>query len=448
MKNLSLKLRLIMSFLIIAAAVWSASGILAWHESREQIDEFFDTYQLMLARQLAAADWQNIRPDTQKSIDNIIDKMDDDGDEEDEAIGFAVFDKQGKMVFHDNENGEHFTYNPASGFINQPLGRKKDWWRMVWMESADGEYVIAIGQEMEYRNDVALEMVEETFVPWVCGLAVLFLAIIILISKEFRPLKKLAYDLTARKPDDLSPLSEECVPQEILPLVKAMNNLLKKIAEMLKRERSFIADSAHELRSPLTALKVQLDVAEMAEDDKPTQQKALKNLREGIERSSRLVEQLLALSKLESGNTYSEDEELNWGLIVGNAVEEQQPNAKLKNISIDAKIEKTTFLEKGQSFLWALLLRNLLDNAIRYSGKKADISIEINEKALTCRNNKVKIAKEHLARLGERFFRPAGQKTQGSGLGLSIVEKIAALHGCRVVYSATNDVFSVIITPK
>ena len=197
MKNLSLKLRLIISFLIIAAVVWSASGFLAWNESKEQADEFFDTYQLMLARQLSAADWQNIKPDTQKNIDDIIDDLEDDGDEEDEAIGFAVFDKQGKMIFHDNENGKYFVYNPASGFINQPLGRKKDMWRMVWMESSDGKYMIAVGQELEYRDEVALEMVEETFVPWVCGLAVLFLAIIILISKEFRPLKKLAYDLTA-----------------------------------------------------------------------------------------------------------------------------------------------------------------------------------------------------------------------------------------------------------
>ena len=446
MKKLSLKLRLIISFLVIAAAVWLASGILAWNESREQTDEFFDTYQLMLARQLSAADWQNIKPDTQNSVDHLIDKMEDDGDEEDEAIGFAVFDKTGKMIFHDNENGKYFIYNQTSGFINQPLGRKHDMWRIVWIESSDGKYRIAVGQELEYRNEIALEMVEETFVPWVCGLAILLLAIIILISKEFRPLKKLAYDLTTRKPDDLSSLNETNVPTEILPLVRAMNNLFEKIADMIKRERSFIADSAHELRSPLTALKVQLDVAEMAEDDKQMQQKALKNLREGIERSSRLVEQMLALSKLESGNASGDDEELNWGLIVGNAVEEQQPNAKLKNISIDAKIEKPAFLEKGQSFLWALLLRNLLDNAIRYSGEGADINLEITEKALTCRNNKVRVAKEHLARLGERFFRPAGQKAQGSGLGLSIVEKIAALHGCKVSYMANDDVFGVTIS--
>lgn len=448
MKNLSLKLRLIISFLAIAATVWSVAGFLAWNEGKEQTDEFFDTYQLMLARQLSAADWQNIKPETQKNIDNIIDEMEDDGDEEDEAIGFAVFDKQGNIIFHDNENGKYFVYNPASGFVNQPLGRKKDMWRMVWMESSDSKYLIAVGQELEYRNDVALEMVEETLLPWMCGLAVLLLAIIILISKEFRPLKKLAYDLTARKPDDLSPLNEANIPQEVLPLVRAMNNLLLKIAEMLKRERSFIADSAHELRSPLTALKVQLDVAEMAEDDKPTQQQALKNLREGIERSSRLVEQLLALSRLESGNASGDNEELNWKLMLGNAIEEQQPNAKLKNIAFTTDIKKPEFLRQGQSFLWALLLRNLLDNAVRYSGEGACITLEINENSLTCRNNKVRIEKEHLARLGERFFRPAGQKAQGSGLGLSIVEKIAALHGCGVAYNAADDVFSVIITKK
>ena len=199
-------------FLIIAGAVWAASGVSAWLESREQTDEFFDTYQLMLARQLASADWKDIKPGTQRSVDHIIDGLDDDGEEEDEALGLAVFDAHGNMIFHDNENGRYFRYAPASGFVNQKLADDDEMWRIVWVKSTDGQYSIAVGQELDYRNDIALEMIEATFIPWVCGLGILLVAIIGLISKEFLPLKKLACSLAERESDNLAPIDEQNVP--------------------------------------------------------------------------------------------------------------------------------------------------------------------------------------------------------------------------------------------
>ena len=214
MKKLSLKLRLILFFLIIAGAVWAASGVLAWLESREQTDEFFDTYQLMLARQLATADWSNIKPGTQKSIDKIIDKLEDDGDEEDEAIGLAVFDSHGNMVFHDNENGRHFRYAPASGFVDQMIDEEDEMWRIVWVTSTDDRYAVAVGQEIEFRHDIALEMIEATFIPWICGLGILLVAIVGLISKEFLPLKKLAQNIAERESDNLAPLEENASKPE------------------------------------------------------------------------------------------------------------------------------------------------------------------------------------------------------------------------------------------
>ena len=413
MKKLSLKLRLMLFFLIIAGAVWAASGVSAWLESREQTDEFFDTYQLMLARQLASADWKDIKPGTQRSVDHIIDGLDDDGEEEDEALGLAVFDALGNMIFHDNENGRYFRYAPASGFVNQKLADDDEMWRIVWVKSTDGQYSIAVGQELDYRNDIALEMIEATFIPWICGLGILLVAIIGLISKEFLPLKKLARSLAERESDNLAPIDEQNVPKEVL-----------------------------------TALKVQLDVAELAGDDRQMQQTALVNLREGIERSSRLVEQMLALSKLDAAQTHETDEELEWGLIIGNAVQEQQAAADDKHITISTSCQKPEFLAKGQSFLWSLLLRNLLDNAIRYSDDGAVITIELDGEKLMVSNNKTSLDNQYLPRLGERFFRPAGQQARGSGLGLSIVEKIAALHKCEALYSRNGDVFRVTIRLK
>lgn len=402
------------------------------------MDEFFDTYQLLLARQLSTADWTNLTADMQKKSNRLIENVDDDGEEEDEALGFAVFNRRGEMIFNDDENGRDFIYTPeASGFVNQKIGRKKDMWRIFWLTSADKNFTIAVGQELEFRDDAALELVEETLLPWLVGLSVLLLAVIWMVSRELRPLRRIADELSERDSDNLHPLSLSGQASEILPLIKAINTQFSRIEQMLQRERGFISDSAHELRSPLTALKVQLEVAQLADDDAAARHQALQKLNQGIDRSTRLVEQLLALSRLDSAAAAANDEPLDWPALVNAAVNEQLPAAEEKKINIKTSTDGSAPTTCGQPLLWALLLRNLLDNAVRYSPEEAQISLELKDETLSVTNSNTVVAAEYLPRLKERFFRPAGQKSTGSGLGLSIVERIAELHRCRV--ALTND---------
>lgn len=438
MKKISLRLRLIISFLIVSTCVWTAAAVISWQESRDQMDEFFDTYQLLLARQLSTADWTNLTADMQKKSNRLIENVDDDGEEEDEALGFAVFNRRGEMIFNDDENGRDFIYTPeASGFVNQKIGRKKDMWRIFWLTSADKNFTIAVGQELEFRDDAALELVEETLLPWLVGLSVLLLAVIWMVSRELRPLRRIADELSERDSDNLHPLSLSGQASEILPLIKAINTQFSRIEQMLQRERGFISDSAHELRSPLTALKVQLEVAQLADDDAAARHQALQKLNQGIDRSTRLVEQLLALSRLDSAAAAANDEPLDWPALVNAAVNEQLPAAEEKKINIKTSTDGSAPTTCGQPLLWALLLRNLLDNAVRYSPEEAQISLELKDETLSVTNSNTVVAAEYLPRLKERFFRPAGQKSTGSGLGLSIVERIAELHRCRV--ALTND---------
>lgn len=138
-------------------------------------------------------------------------------------------------------------------------------------------FTIAVGQELEFRDDAALELVEETLLPWLVGLSVLLLAVIWMVSRELRPLRRIADELSERDSDNLHPLSLSGQASEILPLIKAINTQFSRIEQMLQRERGFISDSAHELRSPLTALKVQLEVAQLADDDAAARHQALQN---------------------------------------------------------------------------------------------------------------------------------------------------------------------------
>ena len=442
MKNLSLRLRLMILFVGFSCLIWATAGFICWQESKEKIDEFFDSYQMLLARQMASADWSHVSMQTQKITNKIIKNI-KNAEDEDEAIGFAVFNADGKMIFHDNENGKDFTFRPEIGtFRKQKVD--VEWWRIVWVKSADGNFYIAIGQEREYRTDITMDMVEEFLAPWLGGLGLLLVLTIIIISREFSPLKKLASDLENRLPDDLSPLTGKNLPSEVRPMIEAINRRMAQIDDLLQRERSFISDSAHELRTPLTALKIQLEVAELAGNDQKMRQVALQKLGIGIERSARLVEQLLALSRLEAKQAQNEVfEQIDWDNIVRQIKDEYASAAAAKNISFQEKLAVPAVIHAGNPVLCALLMRNLIDNAIKYSPEGAVISIELNTDHIKVINSGAHVETAHLNRLSERFFRPAGQKENGSGLGLAIVSRIAGLYGCCLHFANTSKGFEV-----
>ena len=329
----SLSFRLMLFFVLVSGGVLGAAGYISYKETLENIDEFFDTYQMALGRLLAAADWSSVSQHTQKVTDRLIEGI-ENADDDDDAVGFAVFTPQGDMIFHDNENGKyiHFSDNIGS-FSNEHIHDEDDPWRLVRLKSADGKYLIAVGQEIEYREDLAMDIVEEFMLPWVTGFAFLLLAIVGLTYIEFRPLKKLARQIKRRQADDLTPISTEKAPVEVLPLLKAMNHIFGKIEALLGRERSFISDSAHELRTPLTALKIQLEIAQMAKDDEQLHTQTLDKLAKGLERAEHLVEQLLALSRLEANNGHYDNQEiLNWPDIIQQLIDEYTPNAAKKDI--------------------------------------------------------------------------------------------------------------------
>lgn len=441
MKRLSLRLRLILLFILISCAVWSCAGILAWTETKEKIDEFFDTYQMAMARQLAGTDWSRIGQDTQRRTNNLLEDI-HGADDEDEAIGFAIFDTQGHKIFHDDENGKDFAYQDTSGiFVKQRVDGEN--WRIIWVKSADGKFRIAVGQEMEYREDMAWDMLEEFMTPWTIGLVILLLAIIGIISLEFLPLRRLAKEIAARKDDDLGPIADQNIPPEIKPLTTAMNHMLEKVNMVLQRERRFISDAAHELRTPLTALKVQLDVAKLSADDPTTMGATLNKLEQGVNRSTRLVEQLLALSRLETTIQTGQiaAEPLNWQLLCAQLAEEYRYDVAAKKISLQISGNGLGPFAEGNSVWVELMLRNLLDNAIKYSPQEAEIVINIGKNYIDVRNTGIQIKPQDLAKLGQRFFRVAGQNEKGNGIGLSIVKCIADFYGCNLTFTNSNNVF-------
>lgn len=439
MKRLSLRLRLILIFSLLALLTWSTASVVAWVMSRNTINEVFDTQQMLFAKRLATANLGDLLadesarslPKTKKLVHH-----GKRGEQDDDALAFAIFDRQGKMLLNDGENGADFLFDEErEGFTDGERKGDDDSWRLLWLTSPDGRYRIVVGQEWDYRRDMALGMVTGQLVPWLVTLPVLMLLIALMVGRELRPLRAVAAGLRRRAPDDETPLDARQVPTEVRPLVDALNALFARINALLVRERRFTSDAAHELRSPLAALRVQTEVVQLAGDDAPMREHALDNLTVGIERATRLVDQLLTLSRLDSLSDLAELAPVDWNELVTMTLAEQDKQAHAAGVTLRYEQQGTPPARQGQTLLLSLLLRNLLDNAVRYTPQGGVVTVTLSERSLTVEDDGPGVTAEHLARLGERFYRPPGQEQTGSGLGLSIVQRIAGLHGLQVSFA-------------
>ncbi len=433
-QRLSLKLRLTLLFLALSLTAWFAASLVAWHQTSDKLDKLFDTQQMLFAKRLLTMDLDEIRaPQRMREVP----KKAKHGHLDDDALAFAIYTPDGKMVLNDGENGRDIPYHyRREGFDNGQLNDDNDEWRFLWLTAPDGKYRVVVGQEREYRQEMALDVVRSQLTPWLVALPVMLLLLIVLLSRELWPLKKLTQTLRARSPDATDRLATHGVPVEVRPLVDALNQLFARTQEMMARERRFTSDAAHELRSPLTALKVQTEVAQLSLDDPQAQAKALTQLHAGIDRASRLVEQLLTLSRLDSLENLDDVETLNMADLLQSAVMDIYHPAQQAGIDIRLNIHAPQVTRPGQQLLLSLLVRNLLDNAVRYSPRGSQVEVTLDAHSVTVRDTGPGIAPEALARIGERFYRPPGQDQTGSGLGLSIVKRIAALH--RMTVSLRN----------
>jgi len=436
-QRLSLRVRLTLLFCLLALAAWLVASVAAWQQTTHKLDKLFDTQQMLFAKRLLAMDLNEVpAPLHQVSTPDKVRQ----GHLDDDALAFAIYSRDGKLLLHDGENGRDIPYHyRRDGFSNGQLKDDNDAWRLLWLTAPDGRYRIVVGQEWEYREEMAMEIVTSQLTPWLVALPLMLLCLVVLLSRELRPLKKLARTLHHRAPDTTDMLPTEAIPPEVRPLLDALNSLFARTQQMMARERRFTSDAAHELRTPLAALKVQAEVAQLSWDDAEGQQRALSQLHSGIDRATRLVEQLLTLSRLDSLDNLDDVEQIPLADLLQSAVMDIDASAHRAGIAIYLGIHAPEVTLPGQPLLLGLLVRNLLDNAVRYSPRGSRIDVTLEQRCFTVRDNGPGIPPQALPRLGERFYRPPGQEETGSGLGLSIVKRIATLHNMTVKLDNAAD---------
>ena len=411
-------------------ALWLATALASAAVALHEINEIADSQMNQLARSLmqvpqaAAGSTADLPPV---------------GGAESSNNGFAIWDKHGTLLLADRY-GREIPFQTASGFHNNRAAWQGSAWRYLYLHDEHSGRTVAVSQRLKERLSTL------TNALWV-QLALTFLSLPLLlwliargIRRGLMPLDLLAGELAARNAQSLQPVSEQ-VPAETLPLVQSLNALLARVAESLAREQRFTADAAHELRSPLAALKVQAEVLAMSSDE-AEQQHHLGNIHESIDRANRLTEQLLTLARLDPMQALPDAQPIDWQRTAHQTLQSVNLQAREKRVQL--KLECAcgfgqVFPPLGNEVLLQLMLRNLLDNAIRYSPPNSHVTLTLAANGLSVCDEGPGIAAEHLPRIRERFYRPPGQSQQGSGLGLSIVERIADLHGLRLDLANTDE---------
>lgn len=311
--------------------------------------------------------------------------------------------------------------------------------RVLVKTMANGER-IAVSQESGFRNEIARDGALRTVMPFLILVPVLLVIVADLVRKMFRPIASLSTEIDQRAEQELHPIEESHLPAEVRPFVVAINRLLARIEQSMENQRRFVADAAHELRSPLTALSLQaerLDQADMSD----LARERLITLRLGIERGRNLLDQLLALARAQSMLDRPKSS-VSVQHVYRRVLEDLMPLADAKHIDIGVEGEQDVVLWVNELDLIALV-KNLVDNAIRYTPEhgKVDLSVA-SEKAcaiLQVQDSGPGIQVDERERVFDPFYRTLGSDQVGSGLGLSIVKAITHRIGAEIQLGFSDE---------
>ena len=298
-----------------------------------------------------------------------------------------------------------------------------------------GDHVIQVSQALAVREARAAAVAAKTLLPFALLMPALGLLIWWIVGRSLSPLAGLAGSVRARNPDALDPLPMQDLPDEVRPLVEALNDLLGRLSAALEHERAFIADAAHELRTPLTALDLQLQALGTAAGE-VERGRAYSDLRSGVTRATRLVEQLLTLARHERRSGWAAAP-VELGALARGVVTDLVVLADARDVELGVTADEPVTVSGDEASL-AALARNLVDNAIRYtpSGGRVDIAVRRagghGGPVLEVTDEGPGIPESERGRVMDRFYRVPGTGGSGSGIGLAIVQAIASQHGASI----------------
>lgn len=421
-RKLSIWLALVISGVALAAGVFSFGA--AFEEANELQDE-----QL---RQIAIlADHHYLHPSPKDETAIVADV-----DPESRVI-LQVLPVAGTLTSKPTDTTLDLPANLPNGI--QTVTVNDQTWRLLVRPLDSGARIVA-GQQTSVRNEIARNSALRTLLPFVILIPILLILVSALIRQMFKPVKQLALDLDQRGQEDLREVSDTRVPSEIRPFVVAINRMLSRVAQSMALQRRFLADAAHELRSPLTALSLQSERLAAADMSAQARER-LDTLQRGLQRSRQLLDQLLALARAQETDK-GQPVKVSVRRVCHQVLEDLMPLAQVKNIDLGIVGEKDATILAEEMDL-KILVKNLVDNAIRYTpnGGKIDLHIRSFEGRTTLQieDSGPGIPEAERERVFDPFYRISGNEEVGSGLGLSIVKTIADYLGAIVTLQYVNE---------
>lgn len=466
---ISIRRRLIILLLSIIIVIGSITVLLSYKDAHHEVGELFDAQLAQSARVLDALilhqiNKLNISAEDLKNIQNIINHitlLDDPGNsefdsnnEEREAqeyerkIAFQIWDK-GNLILRSASSPD----TPLSsislnkqlvGYFNEEI--KSNLWRVFSVRTQNGKYFMQIGEQLDVRNELTEDISKQLIKTSLLSLPILAVLIWIAISKGLSPLERVATEVSKRNKENFKSLSLNDIPLEINPLIVSINNLLSRLQSSFEKEQRFTDSAAHELRTPLAALKTQAQVA-IAADNDIDKKHALEQIVQGVDRAGHLINQILVIARLDK--IVLNDDSIKIYDFVHELTGQFYNQLTSKSLTISIDGTKDAIIRSNKANL-TILLNNILDNAIRYSSDNSEIKIRINnikniKTELTIVNYGLTIPEDDLAKVFDRFYRVPGTNTIGCGLGLAIAKQISDIQNIGLFIENTDTHDGVIV---
>jgi len=437
----SLQARLLALLLLLVGGVWCAAAVLTWVDTRHELDKLLDAHLAQSAALLVAqqADSDHLER-REKGHDK---RIYDNADLEATAlhkyasrVAFQVF-HEGELTLH-SSNAPDTAMSPiALGFatVTWPDGHS---WRVFGAKGNEGDVQVFVGEQSKSRQSILWAVLQGVLMPLLYALPLLAVLGWLAVRQGLKPLRELSQALGQRQPQAVEPLMIADTPTEIAPVVQSLNVLFDRIGRVLEAERRFTADAAHELRTPIAAIRAQAQVALGAGKNSAERDQALRNTLEGCDRATRLVAQLLTLSRVEAnGDTAKQVVDVRG--IAQRIAADLAPSALARQQTLALEAPELCPIAADDA-LTGVLVRNLLDNALRYSPDGAEVSVQVTRAnsgvTLCVQDSGPGLSAADQLRLGERFYRGLGTAQSGSGLGWSIVRRIAEVYRAQIQVSS------------
>lgn len=427
----SIRTFLLINLLLSVTLITSLAIVGNLFLAHKDIQRELDSQLISTANRIKAI--MDIYPDSSslKSLQKRLNKTEYEADSINE---FQVWNKGVLILKSKGAPATPLSLSSHEGTSNSNISNTR--WRVNLSTMADSQNVIMVADRYNYRQHLENQFTKDSIIIMLVTYPFLGLLIWIIVGRGLNSLATVTEELKHREPSFLEPVNMNSVPSEIAPLVKGLNDLFFRLKEAFNRHERFTSDAAHELKTPLAALSAQTQFALRTETPDARNDALLKVLG-GVNRCTHVVQQLLTFSRMCPEAGINDPSEVNLTKHASDIAAMLAPEAIAKDIELELISDSDTITTIGNSTALSILIRNLVDNAIRYSNEGGFVKIHVEEKTKKFATLRVidsgpGIPEELKQRVFERFFRVIGNKTTGSGLGLGIVQQIVKLHKANI----------------